>query len=325
MKEIMMARGAKTVAEVCLGVKPGENVLIVAELSKMAIAESVANAVFSAGAIPMVITMIPRERDGQEPPALIAAAMAASDAFVCCVQTSITHTHAVKNACAAGSRGIMLTQFTEELMYRGGLQADFISAGKECRAVASALGGAETVHLSTPFGTDLTFSATGRRYNALTCMVEKGEFSPVPTVEANVSPLEGTANGVIVANASIPYVGIGLLEEPVVCHVKDGFITSIQGGRQAQMLRDDLEAKEDPGVYNIAELGVGLNPACRFCGFMLEDEGVHGSVHIGIGTNITLGGTLKAACHYDLIMTRPTVTADKITVLKDGEVILKEL
>lgn len=156
-------------------------------------------------------------------------------------------------------------------------------------------------------------------------MVEKGEFSPVPTVEANVSPLEGTANGVIVANASIPYVGIGLLEEPVVCHVKDGFITSIQGGRQAQMLRDDLEAKEDPGVYNIAELGVGLNPACRFCGFMLEDEGVHGSVHIGIGTNITLGGTLKAACHYDLIMTRPTVTADKITVLKDGEVILKEL
>ena len=112
MKEIMMARGAKTVAEVCLGVKPGENVLIVAELSKMAIAESVANAVFSAGAIPMVITMIPRERDGQEPPALIAAAMAASDAFVCCVQTSITHTHAVKNACAAGSRGIMLTQFT---------------------------------------------------------------------------------------------------------------------------------------------------------------------------------------------------------------------
>lgn len=85
-----------------MGVKPGENVLIVAELSKMAIAESVANAVFSAGAIPMVITMIPRERDGQEPPALIAAAMAASDAFVCCVQTSITHTHAVKNAWCRG-------------------------------------------------------------------------------------------------------------------------------------------------------------------------------------------------------------------------------
>ena len=35
-------------------------------------------------------------------------------------------------------------------------------------------------------------------------MVEKGEFSTIPTVEANVSPVEGTANGVIVADASIP-------------------------------------------------------------------------------------------------------------------------
>ena len=37
------------------------------------------------------------------------------------------------------------------------------------------------------------------------CMVEPGEFSPVPTVEANVSPLEGTAQGVIVANARDVY------------------------------------------------------------------------------------------------------------------------
>lgn len=324
MKEIMMARGAKTLAEVCLNVKPGENVLIVAELNKLSIAKSVANAVFAAGAVPMVVTMFPRELDGQEPPALIAAAMAASDAFICCVQTSITHTHAVKDACAAGSRGIMLTQFTEELMYKGGLLNDFVASGKECRAVAKALGGAEKVHLTTPAGTNLTFSAHGRRYNAMTCMVDKGEFSPVPTVEANVSPLEGTANGIIVADASIPYVGIGLLEEPVICHVTDGFIRKIEGGRQADMLRENLAAKNDSGVYNIAELGCGLNPACKFCGFMLEDEGVHGTVHIGIGTNITLGGNLKAACHYDLIMKHPTLIADSVTILRNGEVVLEE-
>ena len=85
---------------------------------------------------------------------------------------------------------------------------------------------------------------------------------------------------------------------------------------------NDLAAKEDPNVYNIAELGIGLNPACRFCGFMLEDEGVHGTAHIGIGTSITLGGTVKAACHYDLIMTKPTVTADGVVVIREGEVCL---
>ena len=144
----------------------------------------------------------------------------------------------------------------------------------------------------------------------------------MPTVEANVSPLEGTAQGVIVANASIPYIGIGVLEEPVTCQVKDGFITSITGGREAAMLEKDLASKEDPNVYNIAELGVGLNPQCRFIGFMLEDEGVRGSVHIGIGTDITLGGNLKAACHYDLIMTEPTLLADGEMLLHNGQVML---
>ena len=83
-------------------------------------------------------------------------------------------------------------------------------------------------------------------------------------------------------------------------------------------LREDLEKKNDPNVYNIAEMGMGMNPHCYFCGFMLEDEGVEGSVHIGIGTSITLGGTVKAACHYDLIMTGATVEADGVVLLKDG-------
>ena len=55
---------------------------------------------------------------------------------------------------------------------------------------------------------------------------------------------------------------------------------------------------------------------------MLEDEGVRGSVHIGIGTNITLGGNLKAACHYDLIMTEPTLLADGEMLLHNGQVML---
>ncbi|MEG1849551.1 MAG: hypothetical protein RR197_03250 [Oscillospiraceae bacterium] len=51
---------------------------------------------------------------------------------------------------------------------------------------------------------------------------------------------------------------------------------------------------------------------------MLEDEGVYGSAHIGIGTSITLGGVVKAACHYDLIMHRATVEADGVVILRDG-------
>jgi len=113
------------------------------------------------------------------------------------------------------------------------------------------------------------------------------------------------------------------LREPVVLHVAEGFITSIEGGEQAELLRQDLDARADPLVYNIAELGIGLNPKCRFVGFMLEDEGVYGSVHIGIGTNLTLGGTVKATCHYDLIMRGATVVADGRVVLWDGQLALE--
>lgn len=99
-------------------------------------------------------------------------------------------------------------------------------------------------------------------------------------------------------------------------------ITNIEGGFEAHILADNLASKNDPNVYNIAEIGVGLNPRCKFNGLMLEDEGVFGSVHIGIGSSITLGGTVKAACHYDLIMTETTLVADGVTIIENGNVLL---
>jgi leucyl aminopeptidase (aminopeptidase T) len=318
--DFLMGRGAKTVIETCAGARPGEHVLIVADTRMSSFTAILAAAAWAAQCEPMIVTMVPRSADGQEPPPAIAAAMKSTDIFVCPVSTSITHTRAVKEAAEAGARGIMLTQFTENMLVSGGIEADFLALAPICQKVADAMAGCRHIHLTTSSGTDLTLSATGRRGNALTCLVKPGQFSPVPNVEANVSPVEGSANGVIIVNASIPYAGIGLLTEPVRCEVAGGFITSITGGSQADMLRKSLASRQDPNVYNIAELGVGLNPKCRFTGIMLEDEGVFGSVHIGTGTSLTLGGNVKAACHYDLIMTGATIVADGRTVLANGEV-----
>ena len=320
MKKILMARGARTIVEDCAGVKKGERAVIVTDQPLINIAEAMAAAVYAAGAEPVIVIISPRSSDGQEPPDAAAAAMKNSDVFFNVVQTSITHTRATRDAAAAGSRGMMMTQFTEDMMIHGGIEADFVAIAPQVEAVAQALAGAECIRLTTPHGTDLTYSAKGRRGNALTCRITPGKFTTVPTIEANVSPLEGTAEGVIVANASIPYIGIGLLREPVVARVEKGMIVSITGGEQADQLAKNWASKNDPLVYNVAEMGVGLNPHCKFIGAMLEDEGVYGSVHIGTGTNITLGGNIKAACHYDLIMTEPTVIADGRVILENGKV-----
>lgn len=322
MKKILMSRGARTIVEVCAGVKAGEHAVIVTEPSMLSMAEVIAAAVYAAGAEPVITIITPRKSDGQEPPDTVAAAMKASNVFFNVVDKSITHTKATRDAAAAGSRGMMMTAFTEEMLMGGGIEADFRALAPQCNAVAQAMAGAELIHLTSPGGTDLRVSAKGRRGNALTCMIAPGQFTTVPTIEANVSPVEGSAEGIIVADASAPYIGIGLLSKPIKASVENGVIVSVEGGAQASTLVSDLASKNDPNVYNVAELGIGLNPKCRFIGAMLEDEGVYGSVHIGLGTNITLGGHIKAACHYDLIMTGATVIADGRTVLKAGRVAL---
>lgn len=322
MKKILMGKTADKILDVNLKMQPGEKLAIITEPEKISIAEVIAASAVRRNIEPTICIMLPRETDSQEPPAIVAAAMKASDAFLSVVGKSITHTNGVKDALAAGSRGIVLTQFSEDMMIHGGMEADFESIAPLCKKVATALAGGNHIHVTNPAGTDLTFSATGRRGNALYCLVEPGKFSTAPTIEANTSPIEGTPQGVIVADASCPYIGIGLLKEPIRLDVEDGFITNISGGYQAKMLSDDLSSKNDPNVYNIAELGIGLNPKCRFIGLMLEDEGVYGTAHIGIGTSVNLGGTLKAACHYDVIMTKPTVEVDGKIILKDGEVMI---
>ena len=319
MYEIQMVRGARNILEVCASVQPDEEVLIIADYNMEKIGKAIATAAFEIGAEPILTYLVPRERDGQEPPRAVAEAMKKAGAFFAPVSRSITHTHAVKEAAQAGARGLMLTQFRDDMLIHGGIEADFGSIAPTCKALARAFEEGKHLHLTTKKGTDLDVNIEGRRGNALTCLVQPGQFSPVPNVEDNVSPLEGSARGRLVVDASIPYIDIGVLQEEINVRVEEGLIQSIEGGRQARALADNLESLDDPMVYNIAEIGLGLNPYSRLTGCMLDDEGVLKTLHIGIGTSITLGGTIKAACHYDLLMWNPNITVDGVVIVEEGE------
>lgn len=317
MKETLMMKGAATIMDNCVSLKAGETILIVTDMRQERIAKVLAAAAAERGAEVVVSTMTPRKRAGEEPPKLVAESMKHADVILIPVSFSVTHTFAVKEAAEHGARILVLTDFTDEMLVKGGIEADFRAIKPICKGLANAFAKGSSIHLTTPGGTDLWLNAEGRRGNALYCVVEPGEFSTIPTIEANTSPVEGSANGVIVADASIPYLGIGVLDEPVRVTVKDGFITNIEGGKQAAVLSKDLASHNDHNCYNIAEIGVGLNPKCRLCGIMLEDEGVVPTAHIGIGTSITLGGTVKAPTHYDLLMWEPKIEIDGKVVL-DG-------
>jgi leucyl aminopeptidase (aminopeptidase T) len=54
---------------------------------------------------------------------------------------------------------------------------------------------------------------------------------------------------------------------------------------------------------------------------MLNDEGVDGTIHVGIGTSANLGGTVRAKTHFDAIVRDPTVWIDGDLVLSNGSVL----
>jgi len=125
MQRVLMMKGAAKLLDMCTKVKEREDVLIVTDMSKVNIAEVLAGAAYERGAEVIVSVMTPREKAGQEPPNSIARAMKESDVVFTPVSYSITHTNAVKNACASGARIIVMTDFTEEMMIRGGIEANF--------------------------------------------------------------------------------------------------------------------------------------------------------------------------------------------------------
>ena len=313
--------GARKVVRILARVKAGEKVLIVADTDTPAVAEALATAALEL--TPEVVTtmMTPRAVDGDEPPAIVAAALLAADVALLPVSYSISHSTAVRTALKHGTRVLSLPAATPDQLVRGGAEADFEAAAPTVRKMGELLTAATTANLRTPAGTDCTFDLRGRSGNAHDCILDRpGKFSAFPNIEANISPVDGTAEGVIVFDGSIPNLRLGRLRAPVRCTVKKGNIVKVEGGHEADMIRKVWAEMGDAAVYNIAQLAIGLNPAIpMLTGVWAQDHGAFGTVHIGIGTSANLGGTTKAACHFDGMMYHPTLTLDGRVVLERGE------
>ncbi|MFC1734169.1 aminopeptidase [candidate division KSB1 bacterium] len=323
MKDILLARGARKLVESNGRVKPGERVLVITDYSMLPIAQPVVAAATACGAEVVTCVMPPREKDGQEPPGTVAAAMKEADVFFSAVRYSITHTKATRAALESGARGIMMTQYNEDVMMSPALiETDFEAQAALCDRYGQALTDGDHIRITSSKGTDLSFSIKGRIANVLSGIPEPGNLAPVPTIEVNVVPVHGNSQGTAVIDASIPYIGIGILKEPVICTIKDGYITRIEGGEQAKMLEDNLKSHGDRNCFHHAEFGIGLNPNARLTGVMLEDEGVIGTVHLGIGTSFTLGGEIVAPLHYDLLIWNTTIEIDGKIVQKEKEILI---
>jgi leucyl aminopeptidase (aminopeptidase T) len=304
----------------CMGARTNESVLIITDEFKKKIGYSLFQNAKRLGHEALFVEMKSREMHGEEPPKQISELMKMFDVVLCPTAKSLTHTNARRNASALGARIATFPGITEEIMIRG-LNADYKRIAALTIKLQEILNDINSVRVTTAIGTDITMDISGR--NALPSkglFHKKGESGNLPTGEAYIAPLEGKSNGVFFVDGSM--AGLGVVKgKPIRIEVKDGFAIDISGGTQAKKLDATLN-KYGELARNIAEFGIGTNYKAKLSGVLLEDEKVMGTIHIALGDNKSMGGTVNIPIHLDGVVKKPTVYFDGKMIMKNGKLLI---
>jgi leucyl aminopeptidase (aminopeptidase T) len=310
-----LAPAVSTVVRRCLAVRPGEEVVVVIDAGTREIGEALRDEAANAGGDAVLTAMEARANDGTEPPASVAAALAASDVFIAATTRSLSHTLARKRASEAGARGATMPGVTSDMLARV-MAVDFDTMAARSRAVAALLDAASSARVTCRRGSEFVLDLTGRHGTPDAGELTKpGAFGNLPCGEAFIAPLTGA--GTIVASSLAP---LGLSAEPAALTVENGRIVAASGGLGPEYL-SRLAAHGDDGT-NLAELGVGTNDRAQLTGNVLEDEKILGTVHVAFGASIGIGGTVSVPIHLDVVVLDASLEIDGQPVLEDGRYVL---
>jgi leucyl aminopeptidase (aminopeptidase T) len=214
-----------------------------------------------------------------------------------------------------------------------------------CKKLGKILTKASDVHITTAKGMDLTIGLKGRTGHSDDGDFRKpGSGGNLPCGEVYISPELGASDGTIVFDGSIAsYKGEIIIKRPIEVKVKDGFVRKVSGGIEARELQGTLtraghqvdtfvrEGKLNKAVapeykkniFNLGELGIGLNKNCSIVGNILEDEKVFRTCHIAIGANYDEDA--NTLIHLDGIIKNPTMTVSiggkARKIMEDGKLL----
>jgi leucyl aminopeptidase (aminopeptidase T) len=311
-----LATAVETVIRRSLGIRAGEDVVVVVDAGTREIGEALRAEAADAGAEAVLCVMDAREADGNEPPAAVAVALAAADVFVAPTTKSLSHTRARKAATDGGARGATLPGVTADLLARL-MACDLDAVQRRSRALAELLTQADEARITCPRGSDLRLDLSGREGIA-----DDGDltgdraFGNLPCGEGFISPSHGEGRLFVSSLA-----GIGLVAgDPAELVVRDGRLVEAHGPEGERLLAA-LEGAGADGT-NLAELGIGTNERATLTGNVLEDEKMLGTLHVAFGASAGIGGTVSVPIHLDSVVLEPTLVVGGTRVLEAGELVL---
>ena len=311
-----LQKAVETVVRDCMGVKPGEEVLVVCNPATRELGDALRSEAESAGAEAVLAVMTERESHAGEPPATVADAMVAADVLLAPTVQSLSHTASRKRATESGTRTATLPGATVEMLARV-MSDDMGNLRRRGGRVAELLDRGTEARITCDHGSDLRLGLEGR-----TAIPDAGEltatgaFGNLPCGEGFISP--ATAEGILIVAGSI--AGVGLVSEPVKLTIEGGHLVDATGEEGAKLM--ELLTVHGPDGTNVAELGIGTNEKAILTGNILEDEKILGTAHVAFGASAAIGGNVQVPVHLDVVSMRPEVTIDDTPVVLEGRLLV---
>lgn len=310
-------RAVRTVIRDCLGLEPGEEVLVICNPVTEDLGALLRINAQGEGTQATLAVISERESHAAEPPETVAAAMLVADVVMAPTIQSLSHTEARKAATEAGVRIASMPGVTEEMLARV-MGADMRQLRRRAATLCAPLNAGSEARITCANGSDLRLGLEGRTAIADAGVLNRrGAFGNIPCGEAFIAPVEGTAEGTLVVDGSI--AGVGKLEEPVELTIGEGHLTEADGDEGAQLI--ELLTKHGPEATSVAELGIGTNEEAILTGNVLEDEKILGSAHVAFGASAAIGGTVQVPVHLDCVVLEPTVEIDGKPIVRAGELL----
>ncbi|MCB6931784.1 aminopeptidase [[Clostridium] symbiosum] len=308
-----------------MAVKPGEEVLIAIDpQTDMRMANAMAAAALMCGAEYNVSMMPIRGKDKATIfPKTLELAMEACDVFVGMTTASgaAIYNNRLKELMNEKKlREVSICLRHIDNFTRGGALADYEAVYADGERLQAIWRGKKNAHITTPAGTDL-YMEMNQMEPIIECGIARnpGDAMAWSDGEVSLGPVIGTTHGKLVIDGPICYYGCPTI--PVELKIEGGRIVEVVGGDAKickEIRRQIAEVKDSD---NIAEIGIGLNPACMFNGDFEEEKKARGTCHIAMGNGFYYGQPARSTVHIDMVQYNPTITFDDELIVKDGKMV----
>ncbi len=313
-------QGADIVIHRWCQIKPDEKVLIISDETHVQESFALWQSAQDAGAFVVMITI---PENCSQPGFLFDSMLEfflRNDVIIGATNFSLITTRAVREVLSHGSRFLSLPLSSNNgcsALSFDFMDMDPLDAQQTASGMLKALRQADTVHITTALGTDLTLGKKGRDPGLFNGMTDQPGKIGSSSFEIYIGIEETATTGQAVVDGSLGYIGVP--SQPIHLTFQNGKLIEIENHAAGNHLRSYMDSFNDPGIYVAGELGIGLNKCSRCLGnCYIEDESTFTTFHIGMGRNLALGGIHDAAGHFDLVFKNPTIFAGDTLIMKDG-------